>query len=139
MAWQLWAIPFVCVCFLQEHRNCSTSDGTFRDERFFECEKGCAVFVGLDRLSENRVAVASKPSSSVTSHNLKKQKSVEQQQKQTPFKIGDRVMAFDEDGGTVHGTVKWVGGTNYSKSIGIETVSLSSTLANIKSIINGRL
>lgn len=126
----------MCV-FLQEHRYCSTSDGTFRDERFFECEKGCAVFVGLDRLSENRVAIASKPFGSVTSgngSNLQKQKSVEQQQKQT-FKIGDRVMAFDEDGGTVHGTVKWIGGTNSKRLIGIETVSLSSTIANINALL----
>ena len=87
----------------------------FRDERYFECDKDCAVFVGLDKLSESRSAIISKP---------QKQKSVEQQQKQNTIKIGDRVMAFDNDGGTVHGTVRWTGGSiGSSIFIGIETVS----------------
>ena len=49
---------------------------------------------------------------------------MQQQQKQIVFKIGDRVMAFDNDGGTVHGTVKWIGGSvGIHKVVGIETVS----------------
>ena len=111
----------------------------FKDEQFFECQKDCAVFVGLDRLSESRTPVVTKPPSSATagsnknSKNLQKQKSVEQQQKQKSvkqqekqiyFNIGDRVMAFDNDGRTVHGTVKWTGGsTGSGKLVGIETVS----------------
>lgn len=39
------------------------------------------------------------------------------------FKIGDRVMAFDNDGVTVHGTVKWTGGGPSGRLVGIETVS----------------
>ena len=72
-------------------------------------------------------AAASSDSGSINSKNLQIQKSVEQQEKQVPFKIGDRVMAFeDEDkgGGTIHGTVKWTGLiTGAGKIIGIETVS----------------
>ena len=96
------------------------------------------MFVALDRLLEGRKAAITKPPTSATagnggtggsgnksSKNLQKQRSVEQQQKQTTFKFGDRVMAFDNDGGTVHGTVKWTGGSigSVGKLIGIETVS----------------
>ena len=106
----------------------------FKDTQFFECEKDCAVFVALERLLESHNAsVITKPSTSANSGgsgnkkpmNLHKQKSVEQQQKQIPFRLYDRVMAFDDDGGMVNGTVKWIGG-RYGipgKLIGIETVS----------------
>ena len=72
--------------------------------------------MGLDRLSESCSAIA---------HKAWKQKLVNQQQKQILFKIGDRVMAFDDDGGTVYGTVKWIGRSvgSVDKLIGIETVS----------------
>ena len=50
-----------------------------------------------------------------------KQKSVKQPH--LPFKCGDRVMAFDDDGGTVLGTVKWIGGGSRHNLVGIETVS----------------
>ena len=46
---------------------------------------------------------------------------LELQQKQ--IKMGDRVMAFDDGGKTVYGTVKWTGGSGTHKFIGIETVS----------------
>ena len=108
----------------------------FKDEQFFECDKDCAVFVALDRLLESRKAAITKSPTSATavnggtggsgnknSESLQKQKSVEQQQKQIPFKVGDRVMAFDNVGGTVYGTVKWVGGSTV-KLLGIETVSV---------------
>ena len=44
---------------------------------------------------------------------------LEHQQKKSIFKIGERVMAFDEHGRTVYGTVRWIS----AKIIGIETVS----------------
>ena len=112
-----------------------SSDGLFKDMQFFECEKDCAVFVALDRLSRNASVIA-KPSTSANSgndstgssankkpKNLQKQKSVELQQKQTPFRIGDRVDTFDDYGGTVKGTVKWTGGNATIVIVGIETVS----------------
>ena len=105
----------------------------FKDDQYFECEKDCAVFVALDKLSEHRVPVVSKPPVSATPgssggggsknvKNLQKQKPVEQQQ--VYYKTGDKVMAFDDNGRTVHGTVKWTGGsTGLGKLVGIETVS----------------
>ena len=113
----------------------------FKDEQFFECAKDCAVFVALDRLSDSNVPVITKPpvtagssssSGNKNSKGLQKQKSVEQQQKlveqqqkQMFFKIGDKVMAFGNDGETVYGTVRWTGGTTTGsgKLVGIETVS----------------
>ena len=114
------------------------SNGLYKDEEFFKCEKDCAVFVALDRLSENRAPVvpigikslfSANPESCVSgsknSKNLQKQKSIEQQQKQQLyFKAGDRVIAFDNDERIVHGTVKWTGGASGSENlVGIETVS----------------
>ena len=48
------------------------------------------------------------------------------EKKQIIFEIGDRVMAFDESGGTVYGTVRWTGGGigSVGEIVGIETVSL---------------
>ena len=108
----------------------------FKDEQYFECDKDCAVFVALDRLFESPKDAITKPPTGATagndvtggsgnknSKNLQKQKSVEQQQKQPLFKIGDRVIAFDDGGRVVYGTVKWIGGSIHGKLIGIETVS----------------
>ena len=41
------------------------------------------------------------------------------------FQIGDRVMAFDEIGGTVYGTVRWTGWGigSVREIVGTETVS----------------
>ena len=111
----------------------------FKDKQFFECDKNRADFLALDRVFENRKAAITKPPTGTTagngstggsgnnnSKNLQKQKLVEPQQKQIPFKCGDRVMAFNDDGGTVYGTVKWIGGAfgSRGKLIGIETVSV---------------
>ena len=110
----------------------------FEDEQFFVCEKNCAVFVALDSLSESHNTGVIKPptspsvdngnTSSSVNRNSKNQKSTEQQQQQVPFRIGDRVMAFDDYGGKVHGTVKWTGGSDrIGKLVGIETVSVFVT------------
>ena len=107
------------------------------------CDKDCAVFVALDRLIESHnpgiAEIFSRPSATASnggtggsgnknSKNLQKQRSMEEQQKQTTFKIGDRVMAFENDGGTVYGTVKWAGGNvGADQLMGIETVSVLYT------------
>ena len=109
----------------------------FKDEQFFYCERDCAVFVALDKLIRNAAITKASTSTNIgygstsgsgnkNPKNLHNQKSVEQQQKQISFRCGDRVMAFDDDGGTVQGTVKWTGGSlggSAEKLIGIETVS----------------
>lgn len=101
------------------------------------------MFVGLDRVSGHRVTIvgkvptnrsksmsAMKPTSAMNSPsvmNTVRQKSEEKQEQRQPmFQIGDRVMAFDEIGGTVYGTVRWTGGGigSMGEIVGIETVSL---------------
>ena len=72
-------------------------------------------------MSESCVTVVTTPSSSTTSNISGGNNVLVQQQKQ--MKIGDRVMAFDDVGGTVYGTVKWTSGSATHKIIGIETVS----------------
>ena len=87
------------------------------------------MFVGLDKISERRITIISKPASdgggadSNATKPLKKQKSAEEKM---AFEPGDRVMAFDDNGGTVYGTVRWTGGGTgrMGKIVGIETVSL---------------
>ena len=107
----------------------------FKDEQLFECEKNCAVFVAIDKLSQScniaSVNAITKPPTSATSGggggggggSKNSKTSVDHQQQQTFYKIGDRVMAFDNEDGTVHGTVKWVGGSSSGKIAGIQTVS----------------
>ena len=88
------------------------------------------MFVGLDKVSGHRVTIVGKApttrSKSTTSMNSPKQRVEEKREKkQMMFQIGDRVMAFDERGGTVYGTVRWTGGGigSVGEIVGIETVS----------------
>ena len=90
--------------------------------------------MGLDKISERRVTVIAKPSpggagSNYTKskmNNLKTKSEEKREQKQIGFESGDRVMAFDDRGGTVYGTVRWTGGGTgrIGKIVGIETISL---------------
>lgn len=88
------------------------------------------MFVGLDKIAGRRVTIIPKSPASITKttfekpvKNFQKQKSEEQQ---TGFETDDRVMAFDDNGGTVYGTVRWIGGGTgrIGKIVGIETVSV---------------
>ena len=87
------------------------------------------MFVGLDRISEHRVTVIPKhagSSGTKTAKNLQKRKSEQQlHQEKSLFEPGDRVMVFDDSGGTILGTVRWTGGgsSRIGKIAGIETVS----------------
>ena len=114
------------MCCLKECKYHGTNNGKFKDTRYFKCENDCGMFVGLDKISERRVTIIPKPASSSANSSgtksLKKQKSEEQKME---FELGDRVMAFDDNGGTVYGTVKWTGGGSgrFGKIVGIETVS----------------
>ena len=112
---------------LKECKYHGTNNGKFKDTQYFKCENDCGMFVGLDKISERRVTIITKPAGASADSNgtkpLKKQKSEEQKME---FEVGDRVMAFDDNGGTVYGTVKWTGGGSgrFGKIVGIETVSL---------------
>ena len=88
--------------------------------------------MALDKLTPNRVDVITKPAGGVTAGSssgavikqpkqIQPQKSIEAQQ---IYAVGNRVLAFDDKGGTVKGTIKWIGGSTGKKRVaGIETVS----------------
>jgi len=83
----------------------------FKFDQFFKCDEDCAVFVSLDKLSDRRA-------------NNKPSRKVRLMQHQVmPYKIGDRVRAFDNNGGSVTGTVKWIGKHHEYNFAGIQTVS----------------
>lgn len=89
------------------------------------------MFVALDKLSDKPFVTKSASyvgaPDSEAEKSLRHQKSVEHYiQQDLQFRLGDRVIAFDDKGRTVAGTVKWVGSKRLSKMkvVGIETVSL---------------
>ena len=86
------------------------------------------MFVGLDKISEQRVTFIPRlsRSGSDSTNSSQKKKSVDQKME---FEVGDRVMAFDDYGGTIYGTVRWTGGGTgrMGTIVGIETVSSLQT------------
>ena len=100
------------------------------------------MFVGLDKISERRVTIIAKPTGGGTDSSgtkpLKKQTSAEEKMAFVP---GDRVMAFDDNGGTVYGTVRWTGGRGggtgrVGKIVGIETVSLFIIIQHTHEVVS---
>ena len=86
------------------------------------------MFVGLDKVSEQRQTIIPKlvSSGNDSTNSFQKKKSVDGPSDQKmEFEVGDRVMAFDDYGGTIYGTVRWTGGGagRMGKIVGIETVS----------------
>jgi len=65
------------------------------------CDKDCGVFVAMDKL----VKLHPKATENM------------------PLKIGDRVIAYDNQDEPVKGKVKWVGENNGKPIVGIYTVS----------------
>ena len=123
----------------EQYRGLGTTDGTFRDVRYFICEEKCGLFVALDKLSmdsDGNILEAAPHGghsySNAVSHgtarsdrsypqdsghptdNLRPRSQAVQRPNvrddQRPrFKKGDRVVAFNKKGHRIHGTVRWVG------------------------------
>ena len=115
-------------CCTQEHKSRGSSDGYFRGKEYFNCEKNCAVFVALDKLSLHPTVSMSTPgiTSSKSKQALQLQQPIEQHQHHPmQFKRGDRVSVVNNTEDLVMGTVRWSGrGTGPKGNIvGIETVS----------------
>lgn len=106
---------------IQECRGEGASDGTFKCTEYFKCDRDCALFVAMDKLSN--------PTDSNTKPNHEKTVQPHPSQKQDdPLKFGDMVTFVDEQDRPVKGVVRWIGrNTNQLKSgakiVGIETVS----------------
>ena len=121
-----------------QYRGKGTTDGTFRDQRYFHCEDNCGLFVALDKLSpdsqgssltkeppsgksyakvashgppqggQSTPAANTRARRQVISRHESKESSVDRHGPPR-FKPGDRVVAFNKKGIRVHGTVRWVG------------------------------
>ena len=134
----------------EQYRGLGTTDGTFRDVRYFTCE-----FVALDKLSmepegntleaaphggqsyANAVSRGTatsdqsypqgsgSPADSTQARSQAVQRPNVHDDRLPRFRKGDRVVAFDKKGNRIHGTVRWVGTTDRTQHfiVGIETVS----------------
>ena len=130
-----------------------TTDGTFRNVRYFTCEDKCGLFVALDKLSidpegntlekaprggQSYANAVQGPATSGRSYlhdsgppadNLRPRSQAIQRpnvhdDRRPQFKKGDRVVAFDRKANCIHGTVCWAGNSEKVRSIvAIETVS----------------
>ena len=121
-----------------QYRGKGTTDGTFRDQRYFHCEDNCGLFVALDKLSPDaqgssltKEPRSGKSYAKVASHGppeggqstpaantrsrsqaISRHESKESSVDRLPpprFNPGDRVVAFNKKGIPVHGKVRWVG------------------------------
>ena len=128
-----------------QYRGKGTTDGTFRDQRYFHCEDNCGLFVALDKLSpdsqgssltkeprggKSYAKVASHGTSHVVSRPGSKETCVDPRPHPPRFQKGERVVAFNKKGSRVHGTVRWVGRNTATQKhtvtiAGIETVSFN--------------
>jgi len=138
----------------EQYRGCGTTDGTFHNKRYFVCDDKCGLFVALDKLAMDREGnILEKPprggqsyakaishgsgwsysqdggppADNTRSRSQVLQRPVVQDNQDSRFKNGDRVVAFDKKGHRIHGTVRWAGknetSRNYKFIVGIETVS----------------
>ena len=89
----------------QERRGEGTHDGTFKEENLFECDPCCAVYVSIDKLTQQRPVDAAVVKAEPT------------------FALGDKVIVVDKNGNKVKGKVRWNGKHNEIEVLGIEAVS----------------
>ena len=89
----------------------------------FKCEKDCAVFVSMDKLTTADTAMAAKITQTASSSKPPSENS-------SPIKEGDVVTFYGKNNTRLKGTAKWIG---INKSlpdagviVGIECVSNSS-------------
>jgi len=119
----------------EQHRGHGSTDGTYRNERYFVCEDKCGLFVALDKLSMDcegstleKAPQGGQSYASAVSHGWSclqdsgppadNTRARSQAIMRLPivhddqigrFKKGDRVVVFDKKGNRIHGTVRWAG------------------------------
>lgn len=118
-----------------------TSDGTFRNRKYFECPKDSGVFVGLDKLTpledspenQNVKRKGGTVQASVTSfikESLPSFRKGKNEQKSSMemtehgLESGQRVVVFIEDK-PAKGIVRYIGDENGKKIVGLEMVSIN--------------
>ena len=89
---------------------------------YFKCDRDCAMFVAMDKLSDP------KESNTKASHIHETAPPHPSQEKDDSLNLGDKVLFFNENDNPVNGVVRWIGRNvdklkNKAKIVGIETVS----------------
>ena len=108
----------------QEHRGEGPHNGEFKGQNFFKCDKNCAVFVAMDKITSYNTAKAAQvtkaPDTSVPNQLPEDHK----------IKNNDHVIFYDIRNKPFKGIAKWIGAvkSNNTKVVGIEVVSNSCTL-----------
>ena len=146
-----------------QYRGKGTTDGTFRDQRYFHCEMNCGLFVALDKLSPDsqgssltkeprggnsyaKVASHGPPEGGQSTHaaNTKsRSQAISRHESKGScvdrlppprFKLGDRVVAFNKKGIPVHGTVRWVGMSVASRKFTVTVAGIETVSTSHHSI-----
>ena len=86
--------------------------------KFFKCDKDCAVFVAMDKLTDSNTAEAAKVTKTNTSDPLVPQPL---STNQSLFKTGDHVIFYDKYKHPVRGIARWTG---FNKSDGTTIVEI---------------
>ena len=104
----------------KEHRGEGTQNGEFKGHKYFKCEKDCAVFVAMDKITDRDAAAAAKVTK--TPDTVPKQLARDL----IPIKINDRVTFCDKYDILYKGVSKWIGTDKSSDVIlaGIEAVRI---------------
>ena len=106
--------------YIQEHRGEGTNNGEFKKQKYFKCDKDCAVFVAMDKITDCGAAKAAKvtktPGTSASKPLAKEN---------LPVKINHLVTFFDKYNIVYTGVVKWIGASKLSDEVivGLEVVS----------------
>ena len=104
----------------QEFRGQGTQDGEFKRKKYFKCDKNCAVFVAMDKITDYDAAKAAKVTKT---SGISASKPLARNNH--PIKIDDPVTFFDKFNKLYKGVAKWIGTAKSSDTviIGIEVVS----------------
>lgn len=117
------------------HRTKGSSDGSFQEYQYFECEQNCGMFVSLERIlsqhprgtpsdhqsqrqytpttandnKQSYARVLSKPQPSSVGRDTGTEVDPPSSKAQSAYKVNDRVVIFDKNDIALHGVVKWTG------------------------------
>ena len=132
---------------MQRKAAIGTTDGTFQDVRYFQCEDGCGLFVPLHLISpaddafvqnkpveceeereRNKQTLGTETPASYSAAVTKGEQCESSVDPPNPsvFQVGQRVMFHDKNGDKFYGVVKWTGRKDRDKKFGYPIVGIKT-------------
>ena len=139
------------------HRAKGSSDGSFLDYQYFECEQNCGMFVSLERIfsqhprgtpsdhqsqrqytpttandsKQSYARVLSKPQPSSVGRETGTKVDPPSSKAESMYKVNERVVVFDKNNIALHGVIKWTGRKSRLGSEGIVHVGIETVYVHI--------